>query len=87
MKILIAPDSFKECLSSFEVADAMEKGFYKASTEFKIKKYPLSDGGDGSFEVISFYKHAKVHNILCYDPLLQRELQLLKWQRQPDWIY
>ena len=50
----------------------MEKGFYKASTEFKIKKYPLSDGGDGSFEVISFYKHAKVHNILCYDPLFRK---------------
>ena len=48
MKILIAPDSFKESLTSIEVADYLKEGFKKADKNFEITKLPLADGGEGT---------------------------------------
>ena len=47
MKILLAPDSFKGCLSSVEVCNALEDGIKQFDTEIDIIKLPSSDGGEG----------------------------------------
>lgn len=55
MKILLAPNSFKNSLSSVEIVQILSDELSKID-EIKIIKAPLSDGGDGFLEVIKFYK-------------------------------
>lgn len=47
MKIVVAPDSFKESLTASEAADAVEEGFRQVFPEAEIVKLPMSDGGEG----------------------------------------
>ncbi|MCP4971140.1 MAG: glycerate kinase [Arcobacter sp.] len=60
MKILIAPDSFKETLSAKEVMNTIEKGFLKAEPSLNITKVALSDGGEGSVDVLVDAKNGKI---------------------------
>jgi glycerate 2-kinase len=50
MKIIIAPDSFKESLSALEVANAIEKGFRDIFPEAEYVKIPMADGGEGTVQ-------------------------------------
>ena len=52
MKIVIAPDSFKESLSASEVADAIEAGFVDVFPDAEIFKLPVADGGEGSTDAL-----------------------------------
>lgn len=47
MKIVIAPDSFKESLTAQEVADAIEAGFKEIFPTANYMKIPMADGGEG----------------------------------------
>jgi len=47
MKVVIAPDSFKGCLTSYEVCTAISKGILKFNSETEIVQIPSSDGGEG----------------------------------------
>lgn len=46
MKIVIAPDSYKESLSATEVAQAIEKGFREIFPDAKYVSVPVADGGE-----------------------------------------
>lgn len=48
MKIVIAPDSFKESLSAAQVATALEQGLRRALPRAKFIKVPMADGGEGT---------------------------------------
>lgn len=48
MKIVIAPDSFKESLSAVQVADEIEAGFRSVFPEALYLKRPVADGGEGT---------------------------------------
>jgi len=50
VKILIAPNSFKECASSVEVAEIIHSVLYQNGFT-DLLKLPLSDGGDGFLEI------------------------------------
>ncbi|WP_442593725.1 glycerate kinase [Neobacillus sp. D3-1R] len=50
MKIIIAPDSFKESLSALEAAIAIERGFKEIFPEAEYKKLPMADGGEGTVQ-------------------------------------
>ena len=52
MKIVIAPDSFKETLSAFEVASAIGSSFQNVFPEAEIIKIPIADGGEGTVEAM-----------------------------------
>lgn len=52
MKIVIAPDSFKESLSSVEVADAVERGWRQIFPDAVCVKLPVADGGEGTVEAL-----------------------------------
>ena len=52
MKIVIAPDSFKECLSAREVARAMARGVRDAAPKARIACVPMADGGEGTVEAL-----------------------------------
>ncbi len=49
-KIVIAPDSFKENLTSLEVATAIEKGIKKVLPKVACVKIPMADGGEGTVQ-------------------------------------
>lgn len=52
MKIVIAPDSYKESLSALEVATAIEQGFREIWPDADYLKLPLADGGEGTVEAM-----------------------------------
>lgn len=52
MKIIIAPDSFKDSLSAIEVAEAIRSGVLSEFTEAEINILPMADGGEGTVETM-----------------------------------
>ena len=50
MKIVIAPDSFKESLTALEVANAIETGFKQIFPNAEYVKLPMADGGEGTVQ-------------------------------------
>ncbi|MFP5108441.1 glycerate kinase [Neobacillus sp. C211] len=50
MKIVIAPDSFKESLSALEAAESIEKGFKRVIPNAEYVKVPMADGGEGTVQ-------------------------------------
>jgi glycerate 2-kinase len=52
MRIIIAPDSFKECLSATQVALAISEGIKRIVPEAEIACIPVADGGEGTVEAL-----------------------------------
>lgn len=52
MKIVIAPDSFKENLTSLQVATAIEKGIKRVLPNADCVKIPMADGGEGTVQAL-----------------------------------
>lgn len=52
MKIVIAPDSWKESLSAVDVAKAIEKGFREVFPDAEYVSIPVADGGEGTVEAM-----------------------------------
>jgi glycerate kinase len=48
MKIVIAPDSYKESLTALEVATEIEAGFSEVFPDADYLKLPMADGGEGT---------------------------------------
>lgn len=53
MKIVIAPDSFKESLTALEVAEAIEAGLKKVLPDAEYVKVPMADGGEGTVQSLA----------------------------------
>ena len=52
MHIVIAPDSFKECLTATQVALAISEGILRMVPEAEITCIPIADGGEGTVEAL-----------------------------------
>ncbi|MDN3616313.1 glycerate kinase [Vibrio gallaecicus] len=52
MKIVIAPDSFKESLTAVSVAECIEEGFREIFPDADYVTLPLADGGEGTVDVL-----------------------------------
>lgn len=52
MKILIAPDSFKESLSAEQAARAIGQGFQAVYPDAELVLLPVADGGEGTTEAL-----------------------------------
>jgi len=52
MKIVIAPDSFKESLSALQVAAAIEAGMREVWPDAQYVKVPVADGGEGTVQAL-----------------------------------
>lgn len=52
MKIVIAPDSYKESLSALDVANSIERGFREIFPVAEYVKVPMADGGEGTVEAM-----------------------------------
>ena len=69
MKIVIAPDKFKNSLTGLEFCNAVEAGLKTMHPDIQVVKLPLADGGDGTIEVVNFYLKGKVVNVTVNNPL------------------
>ncbi len=69
MKIVIAPDSFKESLSSLEVACAIESGFKEVYPNALFKKVPIADGGEGTVEALVMATNGHINKTTVIGPL------------------
>ncbi|MDV7213854.1 glycerate kinase, partial [Azotobacter beijerinckii] len=52
MKIVIAPDSFKESLSAADVASAIAAGLGEVWPQAELLCRPMADGGEGTVEAV-----------------------------------
>ncbi|PID45535.1 MAG: glycerate kinase [Proteobacteria bacterium] len=69
MKIVIAPDSFKECLSAEGVAKAIANGWRKADPSADITLLPVADGGEGTADTLLSVTNGQRFNQLVTGPL------------------
>jgi len=69
MKIVVAPDSFKESMSAKEVCDSIEKGLLSVSKNWEIVKVPMADGGEGTLEALIDATNGKIFNEKTLNPL------------------
>ncbi len=69
MKVLIAPDSFKECLSAAEVAEAMAAGVRAAVVGAAIDLCPMADGGEGTVSAMVAATGGEVRTVEVSGPL------------------
>ena len=72
MKILIAPDSFKESLSALEVARNIEKGIQRVIPETTCILVPMADGGEGTVQSLVDATEGKVIKANIHDPLMRK---------------
>ena len=68
-KVVVASDSFKGCLSSWQVADAVEKGIHDALPGCDVVKRAVADGGEGSMEALMTTLGGESVELMVSDPL------------------
>lgn len=68
-KTVVASDSFKGCLSSAQVADAVEKGIHELYPDCEIVKLAVADGGEGTMEALVTTLGGSIVEVLVHDPL------------------
>lgn len=71
MKIVLAPDKFKNSLTGLEFCNAAEKGLKSVNPDIDIVKLPLADGGDGTIEVVNYYLKGMVVNVAVNNPFFR----------------
>ncbi|NMZ64012.1 glycerate kinase [Pseudomonas oryzihabitans] len=69
MKIVIAPDSFKESLSAAGVASALARGLRQALPTAEIRECPLGDGGEGTLDAVLAATGGEVREARVTGPL------------------
>ena len=70
MRILIAPDSFKECMTAVEAANAIARGVKRSlGDSVEIDLCPVADGGEGTLQVIAQSIPCTLHETTVTGPL------------------
>jgi glycerate kinase len=71
MHILLAPDSFKDCMSARKVAVALQKGMEKVMPDATFQIAPMADGGEGTVESLIDATGGRRVELKVRDPLLR----------------
>jgi len=71
MKIIIAIDSFKGCLSSVEANMAAAEGIRNVCPEAEIMQVPVSDGGEGFLEAFRAAIGGELVETVVRDPMMR----------------
>ena len=69
MRILIAPDSFKDALTALEVAEAIAEGLTRAMPSAAPQLFPLGDGGEGTSSILTYHNSGRIVELPVSDPL------------------
>ena len=68
-KVVVASDSFKGCLSSWQVAEAVEKGIHALIPDCEVVKLAVADGGEGSMDALITTLGGRSVRLMVSDPL------------------
>ncbi|SFJ49315.1 glycerate kinase [Olleya namhaensis] len=68
MKIVIAPDKFKNSLTSLEFCSIVETQIKADLPNATVVKLPLADGGDGTIDIVNYYLKGKTINAKVSNP-------------------
>ena len=71
MKIIVAIDSFKGCLTSAEANQAASEGVLSKVPDAKVVQVPVSDGGEGFMEAFQAAMGGKLVEVNVKDPLMR----------------
>ena len=71
MKIVVAIDSFKGCLSSWEANQAAAEGILEIWPDAEVVQVPVSDGGEGFMEAFHSAIGGELVELTVRDPLLR----------------
>lgn len=82
MKIVIAPDSFKDSLSAEGVAKAIAAGWAQVMPDAEIVLCPMADGGEGTVEAILFVVSGERCQAIVRGPL--GDDAAARWAWLPD---
>ncbi len=69
MKIVLAPNAFKDSLTAAEAAQAMAKGIAAVDPAIATVHVPIADGGDGLFDVFSSVFEGECRTVTVTGPL------------------
>lgn len=69
MRIVIAPDYFKECLSAPEVAASLRKGVLAVFPKADVVNMPMADGGEGTLDILVQATGGRKISVQVHDPL------------------
>lgn len=71
MKIVLAPDKFKNSLTGLEFCNAVEDAIKVLNLDVEILKLPLADGGDGTIEVVNYYLKGSAEKVEVNNPFFK----------------
>ncbi len=71
MRILIAPDSYKNALSALEVAKSLKSGLQKVFQDAEFEILPMADGGEGTVEALIDATQGDIITARVHDPLMR----------------
>ena len=71
MKIVLAFDSFKGCLTAEEACEAAKDGILSVWEDAEVVSVPLSDGGEGLVECFLRMRKAKKVSVKVHGPLME----------------
>ena len=69
VKIVIAPDSFKECLTAAQVAQSIEDGMRQIFPDAEYVQVPVADGGEGTLQSLVDATHGRFIDVTVTGPL------------------
>lgn len=69
LRVVIAPDSFKECLAAEQVAQAIARGWRQAAPDDQLVTVPLADGGEGTTRALTEARRGQLHTVKVTGPM------------------
>ncbi|MEA1896547.1 MAG: glycerate kinase [Bacteroidota bacterium] len=69
MKVVIAPDSFKESMSAKTVAECIRNGIEQVRNDVTCVMVPMADGGEGTVQALVDATKGEILNVQVEDPL------------------
>ncbi len=78
-KVVIAPDSFKESLSAFEISEVIAKAFRNIYPDIETVCLPLADGGEGTVEALLYNLEGEKIEVSVKDPLSRLHKGFYGW--------
>ena len=96
MKIVLAPDSFKESMTATEAVAAMRAGVHAVIPDAECVGVPMADGGEGTVDAVVDALHGQHVEAEVFDPLGRtitarygyvplRQLAVIEMAAASDW--
>lgn len=71
MRILVALDAFKDGCTSLEACEAVREGIHKVKPSAIVEICPISDGGEGTVDILQYHLGGKMESVTVSNPLFK----------------